>query len=130
MRDVPPYGKLDMVLGTAAAIGMCIVFLIQHDSGCTVKTARIRPGERVVQTVEEVYPRSLLPGERIPINTADRFDLGRLPGIGDDTAQAIVDFRDRHGPFRRVEQIRRVRGIDDRRWAQIEDYICLDADTD
>ena len=37
-------------------------------------------------------------------------ELQRLPGIGPSKAQAIIAFRDR-APFRRVEDILRVRGI-------------------
>ncbi len=125
MKELPPCGKLELLLGTAAVIGMCAVFLLGPTSACEVKTTRDWSGNSAVQSEEGKTPHSLLPGEKIPINTADQYDLGRLPGIGDTRAQAIVDFRDRHGPFKRLEQIRRVKGIDAKHWAEIKDYICL-----
>ncbi|HVF46536.1 MAG TPA: helix-hairpin-helix domain-containing protein, partial [Pyrinomonadaceae bacterium] len=39
----------------------------------------------------------------ININTASADELERLPHIGRKTAEAIVDFRVKNGPFRRVE---------------------------
>jgi competence protein ComEA len=46
----------------------------------------------------------------VNIQTASVEELQRLPGIGPAKAQAIVEFRAR-APFRRVEEIMRVRGI-------------------
>lgn len=60
---------------------------------------------------EEKTPDSLLEGEVININTADLYDLQRLPGIGEKRAQAIVEDRERNGPFYSVEELERVPGI-------------------
>ena len=46
----------------------------------------------------------------VNIQTASAEELMRLPGIGPSKAEAIIQFRDRT-PFRRVEDILRVRGI-------------------
>lgn len=48
---------------------------------------------------------------RIRINTATAEELASLPGIGMVRAQAIVDDRSRHGHFRTLEDLSRVRGI-------------------
>lgn len=50
------------------------------------------------------------PGGVVNIQTASAEELQRLPGIGPSKAEAIIAFRDRT-PFRRVEDILRVRGI-------------------
>ena len=60
---------------------------------------------------EEQYPDSLLPGERINVNTADVYDLQRLPGIGEKRAGDIVACRDEHGPFQTLEGLMEVSGI-------------------
>ena len=59
----------------------------------------------------ENWPDSLLEGERIDLNNADEYDLGRLPGIGPVRAKAIVEDRAKNGPFRTVEELDRVSGI-------------------
>jgi len=54
------------------------------------------------------------PGVRaapLDLNRADAADLDALPGIGPVLARRIVDFRREHGPFRRVEELRAVRGV-------------------
>ncbi len=50
--------------------------------------------------------------ERVDINTADAATLARvLEGVGPAKAAAIVEHRRRHGPFRRAEDLARVKGI-------------------
>ena len=49
--------------------------------------------------------------ELIPVNRATEADLETLPGIGPVIAAAIVADRRAHGPFRRPEDLLRVRGV-------------------
>ncbi len=57
------------------------------------------------------------PGERpagdgrVNINTASASELEKLPGIGPVKAAAIVDYRNKNGPFRRIEDLAGVPGI-------------------
>lgn len=60
---------------------------------------------------EDARPDSLLPGEVIDINTADAYDLRRLPGIGEKRAEDIIAFREEHGPFQTVDELTQVSGI-------------------
>ena len=60
---------------------------------------------------EDSRPDSLLPGERIDVNTADVYDLQRLPGIGEKRALDIIAWREEHGPFQTVDELTDVSGI-------------------
>lgn len=51
------------------------------------------------------------PAEPLDLNTATVEQLQKLPGVGPKTAAAIVRFREKSGPFRRVEDLLAVRGI-------------------
>lgn len=48
---------------------------------------------------------------KVDINSAGRLELTLLPGIGEKTAQLIVEDRERNGPFATVEDLSRVHGI-------------------
>jgi competence protein ComEA len=62
---------------------------------------------------------------RVNINTATVEELNSLPGIGQTTAQAIVDYRLEHGPFQAIEDIQNVPGIGPATFEQIKDYIIV-----
>lgn len=59
------------------------------------------------------------------INTAGATELESLPGIGPALAQRIISYREQHGPFRTVEDIKNVPGIGEGRFAQIKDLITV-----
>ena len=48
---------------------------------------------------------------KVDINTADTELLETLPGIGETRAEAIIRYREEHGPFKRVDDIVAVPGI-------------------
>ncbi len=60
---------------------------------------------------------------RVNINTADAAALETLPGIGPALAQRILDYRQAHGPFLRVEDIMEVSGIGKATFEKLSDQI-------
>jgi competence ComEA-like helix-hairpin-helix protein len=62
----------------------------------------------------------------VNINTASREELERLPGIGAGLAARIVEHRERHGAFRRVEHLIIVRGISERRFESLRALVTVD----
>lgn len=61
----------------------------------------------------------------ISINEADKEKLEMLPGIGPKTAEAILDYRQEHGPFMRLEDLLEVKGIGEKKLEKMSDQICL-----
>jgi competence protein ComEA len=49
--------------------------------------------------------------EKININKADAITLTTLKGIGKDRAGKIVEYREKNGPFQKIEDIMKVKGI-------------------
>lgn len=45
------------------------------------------------------------------LNRATAEDLVRLPGVGPRLAGRLISYREKHGPFRSVEELTRIRGI-------------------
>ncbi len=73
-----------------------------------------RPAEEAAAPAEReegARPDSLLPGETIDMNTADVYDLQRLPGIGEKRARDIVAYREENGPFQTLDELTNVSGI-------------------
>lgn len=61
----------------------------------------------------------------ININTASLEDLDTLPGIGEKTAQKIIDYRKSNGSFKTKEAIMDVSGIGESKYSQIKDLISI-----
>jgi competence protein ComEA len=59
-------------------------------------------------------------GGPVDLNAATVADLDVLPGVGPVLAQRIVDWREAHGPFTSVDQLREVSGIGDRRFTDLK----------
>lgn len=95
---------------------------VQQAASSTSSSAAPQPDA----SQDSQQPESLLEGERIPINTADAYELDRLPGIGPTKAQAIVEYREEHGPFQSTDQLLEVSGIGEATLKGLLDYITLD----
>lgn len=61
----------------------------------------------------------------VDINRASKEDLERLPGIGPKTAEAIIAYRESHGPFRRVEDLLQVKGIGPKKLEAVRNLITV-----
>ena len=61
----------------------------------------------------------------VNINTATAEELQQLKGIGEVTAQAIVDERTRNGPFASPEDLMRVSGIGQKKYEAVQGSICV-----
>lgn len=64
-------------------------------------------------------------GNKIHINRADEKTLDELPGIGPAMAKRIVDYRNAHGPFQAIEDLKKVRGIGEVKFEQMKDMVAL-----
>ena len=63
--------------------------------------------------------------QKIDLNRAEAWLLEALPGIGETRAQAIVDYRNENGPFKRIEDLLQVKGIGQGTFEKIKDYITV-----
>lgn len=61
----------------------------------------------------------------VDLNTATQAQLDALPGVGPVTAQRILEWRGRNGRFTRVEQLREIEGIGERRFAQLRELVVV-----
>ncbi|MFN0139857.1 MAG: ComEA family DNA-binding protein [Pyrinomonadaceae bacterium] len=75
------------------------------------------------RVVYEPPPKLATSPDAININTATIAELEKLPHIGRKTAEAIVDHRERHGAFRRVEHLMLIRGMSETRFAKLQTMV-------
>jgi competence ComEA-like helix-hairpin-helix protein len=65
------------------------------------------------------------PAKPIDVNAATIKELVELPGVGQVTAQRIIDMRQKSGRFRRVEDLLAVRGISQKKLDALRPYITV-----
>ena len=66
-------------------------------------------------------------GAVVNINTASASDLEGLPGIGAKTAARIVEYRQKNGPFKKVEELMNVRGVGEKNFLKLKPQITVTA---
>ncbi|MGH9713167.1 MAG: ComEA family DNA-binding protein [Candidatus Acidiferrales bacterium] len=66
-----------------------------------------------------------LPAKPIDLNTATLEQLEQLPGVGPSTAKAIIQFREKSGPFKRVEDLLAIHGISKSRLEKLRPYVTV-----
>ena len=126
--------RISLTVTALALFAMAGFFLGSGGAGfaepVTIQHIAAEHGETAEQsrsTVPSAQPPS--PSAEITlllnINTATAQQLQALPGIGAVKAQAIVDYREEHGPFRYVEELRNVRGIGESILESVMDHITV-----
>ena len=123
---------LDLLM--AACLLVCLGFLGGRMSvmleGPTLSLSQgaqlVRLPELALETYQ-VEENDETPGElRVNINEAGEEELCQLPQIGPARAKNILEYREKHGPFASIEEIRAVSGIGDGIFQQIREHITVD----
>lgn len=72
---------------------------------------------------QEIWQKKKLPKSKININAARPVELMQLPGIGPSYAQKIVEYRKKHNGFKKIADIKRIKGIGEKKFEKIKNYI-------
>jgi len=100
--------------------------------GQKVKIPNINEKDEEITVVEEKAGDNIIiegnksKEEKININKATQTEIETLPGIGPSTALKIITYRNEHGKFKNIEDIKNVSGIGDSKFENIKEYICVE----
>jgi competence protein ComEA len=61
----------------------------------------------------------------VNLNTATAADLEGLPGIGAKTAARIVEYRQKNGPFKKIEELMNIRGVGEKNFVKLKPQISV-----
>ena len=61
----------------------------------------------------------------VNLNTASAAQLEALPGIGAKTAARIVEYRQKNGPFKKIEELMNVRGVGEKNFLKLKAQITV-----
>ena len=61
----------------------------------------------------------------VNINTASVKELDALPGIGAKTAALIVEYRQKNGPFKKIEELMNVRGVGEKSFLKLKPQLTV-----
>ena len=61
----------------------------------------------------------------VNLNSASAAEIASLPGIGQKTADLVVQYRQKNGPFKKIEEIMNVRGIGEKSFLKIKDRLTV-----
>jgi len=107
-----------------------LVLLLEHfelfyalDKRCLLPSACcVLQGSAAALSADPQRP-SKLPPAPLDINRASAEDFQKLPGVGPKLAQQIVAYRQKHGPFRRIEDLMVVKGVGIKKWKAMRPYL-------
>ena len=68
---------------------------------------------------------SITKNNKININTANVSELKQITGIGETTANKIIDYRQNVGKFKKIEDIKEVKGIGDSKFESLKNKITI-----
>ena len=63
----------------------------------------------------------------INLNTASAADLENLPGVGAKMAERIVEYRQKNGPFKKIEDLMNVKGIGEKNFLKLKARLTVGA---
>ncbi len=107
------------------ALNATLADLINIAGGLSDEASETIPFNQVIYHEDYIVIPKLEELALVSINQANVEQFDTLPGIGPAIAQRIIDYRNANGTFKSLDDIMLVKGIKDKLYAKIKDYISL-----
>lgn len=121
MLDLTKEEKVILIFLTftfAAGAGISAYKKLTRETKLTVRPYKIEALKEADEFIEE--------RRFININSANLENLRRLPGVGEELAERIIQYRSAHGAFSSREELMQVKGIGEKKFEQLKDLIILE----
>jgi competence protein ComEA len=79
------------------------------------------------RTTRPAVTATVVSTEIVNLNSASAAQIASLPGIGPKTADLVVEYRTKNGPFKKIEEVMNVRGIGEKSFLKIKDRLTVAA---
>lgn len=104
--------------------------IVTKNTNTTANTAindfgRVTPADKIGST-DEKTGSTVQANTKININTASKNELTTLPRIGPVLADRIMEYREKQGPFKKIEEITKVKGIGAATLEKFKDQITVE----
>ena len=67
------------------------------------------------------------PAAMVNLNTATSAELETLPGVGAKMASRIIEYRQKKGPFKKIEELMNVQGMGERNFLKLRSQLTVSA---
>lgn len=114
MLNITPQEKLIIIF--VGLIALCGITLSYYKKNSSAKTSKL----------DNFIQETILKEKPININTASRHELTRIPGVGEKTAQLIIEYRQANGNFTSIDGIKNIKGISENKFQRIKDTLTVE----
>ena len=90
----------------------------------------IAPASLLIAQSDKPSASAAAPTAPVNLNSATIDQLQTLPGIGRATAQRILDYRQKSGGFKKIEELMNVKGIGEKSFLKLKPLIVVSAKSD
>lgn len=112
--------KTEWILLALTGLFLCVLLMLVFQD-------RAKMNDTGIATEIEVPQEEILPDlSPVDLNSATVEELAQLPGIGEELAGRIVEYREANGPFESIEELMEVSGIGEGKLAALEGRVTVD----
>jgi competence protein ComEA len=79
----------------------------------------------VAQSTQARADRPAKPAVMVNLNTASSAELETLPGVGAKMAARIIEYRQKKGPFKKIEELMNVQGIGEKNFLKLKPQLTV-----